>query len=182
MCIRDRIEDWKDRAGIMTVKVIDVDEEYNLIVDHHMFEENLTIMLGGIDDRWVLDQYKDEARQKLKELALNKEVYIRTDYIYNTSQVGGPYKYIGDIWLADPRQLEEPQTIDNYEEFLVNAIMVSEGYFHSDIVSNIYTKSQELYKEIEIESYENNNVKWWRPSAKVGRNPETGEIIRREFD
>ena len=175
------IEDWKDRADIMTAKVIDIDEEYNLIVEHDMFEENLTIMLGEVDTRFVLDQYKDEAKQKLKELILNKEVYIGTDYLYNTNQRGGPHRYIGDIWLVDPRQLEEPQTINNYKEFLVNAIMVSEGYFSLYVDGKIYTKSEELYKEIEIESYENNDVKWWKPNAKVGRNPETCEVIRREF-
>lgn len=162
------IEDWKDRAGIMTAKVIDIDENYNLIVEQPMFEENLTIMLGETDDRWVLDQYKVEAKERLKELVLDKEVYIGTDYMYNINQKGGPDTYIGDVWLVDPRQLEEPQTIDNYEKFLVNSIMVHEGYFSSYIEGDIYTKSQELYKEIEIESYENNDVKWWRPSAKVG--------------
>lgn len=175
------IEDWKDRAGIMTAKVIDVDEEYNLIVEQPMFEENLTIMLGGIDDRWVLDQYKDQEKQRLKELVLNKEVYIGIDYMYNLQQKGGPHMYIGDVWLVDPRQLEEPQTIDNYEEFLVNAIMVREGYYYPTTGSQLYTKSEELYREIEIKSYEDDNIKWWRPSAKVGRNPETCEIIRREF-
>mgnify|MGYP006999605249 CR=1 FL=1 len=101
--------------------------------------------------------------------------------MYNTNQRGGPDTYIGDVRLVDPIQLKEPQTVDNYEEFLVNAIMVREGYFTLDIESKIYTKSEGLYTEIEMKSYEDDLVKWWKPNAKVGRNPETREIIRREF-
>lgn len=100
-----------------------------------------TIRLSGINTPEKGECYYTEAKEKLKELVLHKEIKLEEDYI-DEDNYGRKLRYV------------------YAEDIFVNGLLVEEGYARAFDAFNKTTKRYDELKELENKAKENKKGIW----------------------
>ena len=178
---RKREEDRAERLNLHKARVVDVKPGYQLVIQDEGSDITKEIDLAGVVTYDVLKAYQEEALEELKNLVLGKDVYIEEGYGARDYEIKGEYDQIplNMVWLKNPLTMDERLSKENIENYMVSAIMIRKGYFHPGVSYEYgYT-----IKKLEDEAFDEGVIKWrdvkWEYARGVGRNPNTGEIKRR---
>lgn len=110
----------------------------------------------------------------VEDLLKDKEFYLEEKYSY-PSEI---YYVQGFIWLELPEDPYNP-TIEDVLNKSLNGLVVKEGYMQVN-KDDEFNDFEEEFIKIEEENFDKGNIKRWNRMAEIGKNPETGEIIKKD--
>lgn len=119
------------------------------------------------------EDYNDYVKSVTTLLEEN-DFYIEEKY-YHSGEV---YYVEGFVWLELPDDPYNP-TVDEVMTKSLNGWVLRNGY-NAVTTDDEYNPFEEEFKKIENENFNNGIIKWWDRVHDIGKNPETGEIIKSE--
>lgn len=135
-------------------------------------------LVGFMDTRQGWTELNEEDYNNYVEsittLLKEGDFYLEEKY-YHSGEV---YYVKGFIWLELPDDPYNP-TVDEVMTKSLNGWVLRNGY-NAVTTDDEYNPFEEEFKKIENENFKNGSIKRWDRVHDIGKNPDTGEIIKSE--